>query len=438
MESGPRVARALFLHQPSGYYGVRSFIYALGIASFHWHAILWPVIALQSVITAYTIWLVVQSFIQQDAGCPTFAPSFPALRWESGSASLPLTYYAIILPLAVLTGLSWTASIVMPDILGALLYLSIYLLVFAPESLSRTQRTLLILIAWWSAAAHITHIILALGLLIFLLTGLAVVRAATRTRLQGLAISAAILVAAVLSHMAVHGVLYGKPTLNGERPAYLTARLIADGTGRRYLQQHCPQANLAMCEFVQNLPADPDAFLWDADGIWQTSSPETQALILRQESRFAAAVLRTYPRQQLDVSLTAFARQLTNFGISNGPNAWLLEEIEVGLPGQRPLYERSRQAQSALPNERLSTIQNWTIAASLVILCLLAPALWRHRPARLTGLAATTFAILLGNAFVTAVLAEVDDRYQDRVIWLLPLLAALGVVEFLTHRRTVR
>lgn len=438
IESGPRVARALFLHQPSHYYGVRSFIYALGIAPFHCHAVLWPVIALQAVITAYVLWLVVQSFNErrtQDDGCSTFAPSFPALRWEANSPYLPaVTYYAIMIPLALLTGLSWTTSIVMPDILGALLYLAIYLLVFAPESLSRTQRALLVVIAWWSAAAHITHIMLALGLIIFLLAAVFVVRAVTRSRLRGLAISATILVAAVLSHMAVHGALYGKPTLNGERPAYLTARLIADGTGRLYLQQHCPQANFALCQFVQNLPTNPDDFLWDANGIWQSSSPKTQALILRQESSFAVAVLRAYPRQQLAVSLHAFRQQLTDFNISNVSNAWLLEEIKIGLPGQRPLYEHSSQAQDALPNARLSAIQDQTITASLVLLCLIIPFVWRRRSARLVGLTATVFAILLGNAFVTAVLAEVDDRYQDRVIWLLPLLTALAIVELLTQR----
>jgi len=62
LESGPRVARALFLHQPSGYYGVRSFLYALGIAPFHSRAVLWPVIALQATLVAYILWLVVQSF----------------------------------------------------------------------------------------------------------------------------------------------------------------------------------------------------------------------------------------------------------------------------------------------------------------------------------------------------------------------------------------
>ena len=421
IESGPRVAGAFFHHQTSHYYGVRSFIYALGIMPFHWRAVLWPVIALQAVLTAYVLWLVVRSFTE-----------------SSNFRRTVITYYAIVLPLALLTGLSWTTSIVMPDILGALLYLAVYVLVFAPESLSRPQRTLLILIAWWSAAAHITHIMLALGLLIFLLAALFLVRAVTRRRLSGLAISAIILVAAVLSHMAVHQVLYGKPTLNGKRPAYLTARLLADGTGRLYLQQHCPQANFATCEFVQSLPTTPDDFLWDANGIWQTSSPEKQSRILREESPFARAVIGAYPRQQLAISLGAFFHQLTRFDISNDANPWLAQKVEVGLPGQLPAYERSRQAQDTLPSDVLSTIQNWTVGAALLILCSLAPFLWRRCPARLMGLAAIIFAILLGNAFVTGVLSEVDDRYQDRVIWLLPLLAALAIVELLTQRHAHR
>lgn len=436
LESGPRVARALFLHQYSGYYGVRSFIYALGIAPFH--VPLWPVIALQATLTAYILWLVVRSFTpsHREEGCPTFAPRFSALRWESGSPSRTvLAYYAIITPLALLTGLPWVTSVVMPDILGALLYLAIYLLVFAPETISRHERVLLFLIAWWSAAAHITHIMLAFGLVLFLLAGLIACRAVTRRRLWGLAAASGILLAAIFSHMALHGVLYGKPTLNGNRPAYLTARLIADGPGRWYLQQHCPQAPFFMCTFVANLPASPDEFLWDHNGLWQTASPQTKALILRQESSFAAAVLRTYPRQQIAISLKAFRQQLTDFDISNDTNAWMLQDFVLALPGQRPLYERSRQAQETLPNDLFSTIQNWTVAASLALLCLLAPFVWRRCSARLMGLAAIVFAILLANAFTTAVLAEVDERYQNRVIWLLPLLAALTIVEILNQRR---
>ena len=40
------------------------------------------------------------------------------------------------------------------------------------------------------------------------------------------------------AQMALHGYLYGKPTLNGERPPYLMARIVADGPGRWYLEKN--------------------------------------------------------------------------------------------------------------------------------------------------------------------------------------------------------
>ncbi len=413
IESGPRVARALFLRDPSGYYGVRSFLYALGIAPFHL-ASPWPIVFLQSLLAAYIVWLTVRAFAPRRT---------------------TLAYLATIVPLALFTGLPWVSSIVMPDILGALLYLAVFLLVFAPHTLSRPERVALILIAWWSAAAHVTHLMLATGLILFLLASLAVFRALTRPRLIGLLSTAAIILAAILSHMAVHGILYGKPSLNGERPPYLTARLLSDGTGRRYLLEHCPQARLALCGFTSNLPDNPDDFLWDASGIWQSASPEVQTLILRQEMPFALATIRAYPRQQRAISTHAFLQQLTSFGISNGANAWLLDEFPTALPGQRPFYQRSRQAQDALPNEFLSTVQDLTVLASLAALVILAPFIFRRPPPQLIGLTAVIFSTVTANALVTAVLAEVDDRYQTRVIWLLPLLAALYLLELLHQRR---
>ena len=64
----------------------------------------------------------------------------------------------------------------------------------------------------------------------------------------------------------------------------------------------------------------------------------------------------------------------------------------------------------------------------------LTPLVWRQLPPRLAGLAAVIFFTIIANAFVTGVLSEVDDRYQSRVIWLLPLLAGAFVLEWLDHR----
>src|ERR1035441_10246211 len=140
---GPIVARALFLHRFSDYYGLRSFFYSLGILPWHWNITPWPIVALQCFLVAYVVWLVVRSI----------------------SPLRPITCYLIlVLPLSLLTSASWYAAFIMPDILGPVLYLCIYLLAFARDTLSHAERLALYLIAWWGVTAHATHFLLAAGL----------------------------------------------------------------------------------------------------------------------------------------------------------------------------------------------------------------------------------------------------------------------------------
>src|SRR5271166_6200878 len=133
LSDGRIVAKALFLHQFSGYYGVRSFFYSLVILPFHWNISPWPIVALQCLLVAFVVWLVVRSV----------TPRQTITR-----------YLALILVLSLLTSASWYAAFIMPDILGSLTCLSIYLLAFARETLSRAERVALCLIAWWGITAH--------------------------------------------------------------------------------------------------------------------------------------------------------------------------------------------------------------------------------------------------------------------------------------------
>jgi hypothetical protein len=104
LSDGRVVARALFLHQLSKYYGVRSFFYSLVILPFHWNISPWPIVALQCLLVAFVVWLVVRSV----------APRHTVAR-----------YLILILALSIFTSASWYAAFVMPDILGPLAYLSI-------------------------------------------------------------------------------------------------------------------------------------------------------------------------------------------------------------------------------------------------------------------------------------------------------------------------
>jgi hypothetical protein len=417
LENGSPVARALFLHQLSDYYGMRSFIYSLGILPFHRNASLWPVVALQAVLTAYIIWLAVRSILPQRTA---------------------LWYLALLALLSLLTSASWFVSLIMPDILGPVLYLCIYLLVFARDTLSRLERFAVALISCWAVASHATHLILAAGLCLLLGFLWSIFRRGFMLdRLRALGEITAIALIAAAAQLALNSYLYGKPSLNGERPPFLTARLIADGPGRWYLEQHCGDRRFAGCGRVLDLRNDSDQFLWADDGVWKTSSSDSQDQMLREEIPFALATLRTYPRAQLSKSALNFWQQLNSFEIGFDANAWMVQRFDEVLPVGKARFLRSRQAVNGLPFDFLSMIQNWTVVASLPIIVILGIVSWRRWTSRLAGLAVVIIPAVIANAFVTGVLSTVEDRYQSRVVWLVPFLAVTLIFVWLANLRAV-
>jgi hypothetical protein len=418
LENGPPVARALFLHQLSDYYGMRSFIYSLGILPFHWNATLWPIVALQAMLTACVIWLVVRSLLPRRT-----------VFW----------YLSLVMLLSLLTSASWFASLIMPDILGPLLYLCIYLLVFARDTLSRPERIAVAVVACWAVASHATHLMLGAGICLLLAALWAIFRKGFMFgRLKALGEVAAIVMLAAIAQLALNSYLYGKPSLNGERPPFLTARLIADGPGRWYLEQHCSETKFAGCGRVRDLGHDSDQFLWGDDGVWRMSSTETREQMLREEISFALATFRTYPRAQLSISGANFWQQLNSFEIGFDPNDWMVRQFDEAFPAGKAQFLQSRQAGNDLPFDFLSMIQNWTVVLSLALILAFGILLWRRWTFRLAGLSLMIISAVLANALVTGVLSTVEDRYQSRVVWLIPFLAVTFIFVWIAGPRAAR
>ena len=411
---GRPVARALFLHKFSDYYGMRSFIYSLGILPWHWNVTAWPILLLQGLLTAYVIWLTARSLF----------PEITTLR-----------YLGLIAVLSAVTSVSWFVSLIMPDILGPVLYLCIYLLVFAGETLSFAERATVSAIEWWGITSHATHFLLTVGLCVLLIL-LAAFFGPMRRRLKALGLVAAVLLLAAASQLRLHYYLYGEPSLNGERPPFLLARLIADGPGRWYLQSHCPQANLAICAHVDKLPDNADDFLWAPDGIWQSASSDDQKQLQEQEVPFVVATLKAYPGSQLSKSAANFWNQLITFDLNVfDANDWTLEVFDSVLPKERSNYLQSRQAHDALPKELFTAIAKWTVGASLIVIALFIPGLWQSRANPLFGLALVIVFSVVANALVTGTLSMVENRFQARVIWLVPLLACLLLLDWRNRRQ---
>jgi hypothetical protein len=413
---GRALAKILFLHRQMGYLAMRSEIYSLGIFFLHRNVTAWPVIVFQALSTSIAIWLVVRSLIVRQA---------------------EMQFLALVALLSLTTSLSWYVCLVMPDIFGAVLYLCIYLLVFARETLSVRERWGVAALAWWAMAAHSTHLLVAVAVCIVLGILLLLRWPALRTRGRSVAEVVAIVLLVAASQMALHGYLYGRPTLNGNRIPFLMARVISDGPGRWYLQQHCGELRWAICERVGSLPDDAGDFLWEPDGVWASASAESQKRMLREEMPLVLAAVRVYPRAQMQRSLANFWQQLGEFGLWDFcPNPWIDSEIDLVLPGTRSRLMSTRQERSRLPNAFFTVVQQWVVVASVLAIVVGVPVLWHRRRWRPLGMVAIIVPALLANAFVTAVLSEADSRYQSRVVWLVPLAAGLIALDLLNRWRS--
>jgi hypothetical protein len=410
---GANVARALFHQEFSDYYGFRSLIYSLGILPLHWHVTPWPIVAVNALLTSYVLWQLVRALLPE---------------------RMLLHFLTIVLALSLFTGLGWLVGWIMPDILGPLLYLSVFVLVFASETLGASERVAAAVIAWWGIVSHESHLLLMLGLCPLLLIVLVFQGRSLRQSMRAMRPVAGILLLAVLAQVALNAYLYRELSFSGNRPPYLLARVLADGPGRWYLQKHCGHSVLVICDQLRNVPDDAEEFLWGAHG-WANASPEEQKELGREEMAVVFGALREYPRAELRISAAHFWEQLLSYGVySYDANAWILESFDAVLPGKAGEYRRSRQAQGKLDEDFFSSVQDWTVIASLVLISLrviFGRRLWSRR---LAGLTVVVTYVLLANAAVTGNFSNLEDRYQARVIWLVPLLSLAFLLTWLDRR----
>jgi drug/metabolite transporter (DMT)-like permease len=114
------------------------------------------------------------------------------------------------------------------------------------------------------------------------------------------------------------------------------------------------------------------------------------------------------------------------------------EEFASVLPREKSQYLQSRQAQDDLPLEFFTTVQNWTVLASIVIIVAFLPRVWRNRSPRSIGLGVVIVSTVVANALVTGTLSMVEDRLQSRVVWLIPFLAILLILDWFEQKLASR
>lgn len=340
--------------------------------------------------------------------------------------------------LGVATPLSFFISYLMPDLFAGIAILAIANLFAFEDELPLWKRGLWLALLMAALMFHTSHMAIAL-LVAPAAAAVAWVALRRPPWRAGTAVTLAVcaaFLAEILFFQAVE-MIYGAPPL---RPPFLMARIISDGPGYTYLAAQCPEIGLRVCDFLPRLPLDTDTFLWSQDpqiGIYGIADAATRRAFDAEQLGFVISVLAFDPLGQLAASFDGFLEQLRRFGLREFAYTASLRDITLET---LPAAERANFVQSALYRETFP-LRTADAVVHLAVVASAAYLLWWAISAMLgrnwsvamqeeDGRPFLVFAVILiggviANAAVTGILSTPHERYQARVIWLIPLLAMI-------------
>ena len=384
----------------------------------------WPSVVVQSLITAWMIW--------------RFASAVFGLNTASR-----LLLLALLLTLG--TSLPWFVGQIMPDIFTPLMILALALHFFTQDMLPRPSRIILVSLIGMAVAFHQANLLVALWMLPAV--GLCALLGwrPSRAILHGLIAGGIGLTFGVVALLAANLVLDGRFALSNGGSVFLLARLLEDGTAFDYLEKTCPQQRFAVCANLDELSSfRPRTGL---GGYFLFGGPVDRLGGLRAEESEASAIvagtLRAYPLTQFRAAIFNGWRQLFSFRTGEGLCAyaetefWSMTIRNIFGPAVYDNYLKSKQIRDILCNrfEFINYIHFTVLFGSSLILVGFLALGGRRKQPRVFFVGVFVFVLMFGNAVMLAALSGPNNRYENRVIWLVPLLAACLVLERLPYPR---
>lgn len=367
---------------------------------------LWSTIFIQSLLLSIVLFTLVKEFIRK----PVHAR---------------VAYGLSMLILVLCTGLSFHSSQLLPDIYTPLLILTLGLMLWKRElSLGRTAWLGALLV--FSSMVHNAHLLIALLLLIG--TTLIAIRYRSTIALHRnrLLMAWAFVLFSWLALPTVNA-LHGEGfRLSKGAHAFLVFKTLENGLLEDFLANNCEEDDYNLCAYQNQFFVD---FLWDAErspfyktGGWEANEEEYNRLLRDLLSN--PKYLSWYALNTVEST----GKQLFSFEMGDAPalHAPQSPYVEVKKYYRDSLreYLLARQSLEQLDYRALNNRQELLVFISLFgLIVLLSFARYRrHFTKAQLELIVFTALGLLANALATSALAATVERYQSRVIWIIPLL----------------
>jgi hypothetical protein len=407
-------------------YGGRSPFYSIWLYSVAWAFNLWGVLITQAAATAWIIWRAVTHAARVH-------------RFEAGVA---------IVALGTFGASAWfVIGFAMPDIYAALAVICVALLFAYVDRMSFFERVVLAAILAASAAFHATHLVVAAVLTLAGIGATHFLRSEKRPlRSRALLATVSALGVAVALQLAFDTAARAVLGTSPKRPPLLTARVLADGPGRLYLDSVCPETpTFLVCTYRNRSFESADEFLWSSSGVLQTLPVEQRLRLIEEEPRFVTAVAMHYPLSLLKAAVANAVEQFVlvwpaeawiDPGASFGDPAWSGADLFQVAPFLSLCVANLGSCAPALPVALIASSVAITVVLSFGVIAAHFVAAGRRRsgtqPADCAYERAIIFAFLIlaglvANAGICGAISGPHTRYQTRVVWLAVLAA--GVLE---------
>lgn len=247
------------------------------------------------------------------------------------------------------------------------------------------------------------------------------------------------LAAAAFAYVAANGIIFDRWSVSPMGSLFLFARLHEDGLVSPWFDRHCGRdAPQPLCEMRDRLPHDSQALLWGG-----TASPLTARIsdrVGKPDSwvwidmlhQAAVGSLREKPLAFAAASARATGRQLVHFQALDDecPDHCAGPDLISFRPGLGPAIASSRQRRGDMPKPAIRFVTSAVAWLSLALVLPLMEVARRRRDTAALSLLVAILAALCANAFMAGALSDVHDRYQSRLIWLVPFAVLLLAVRW--------
>lgn len=401
----------------------RTIFYGLFIRHMSLSASLWFVVAVQSFITSYLLYQTLGIFIKKEIRNYVFI--------------------SLVTVLSLTTGFSYNISFLIPDIFSAIVFMCLLNLLYN-ENLSKSKTIFISAIFIFGIGTHLSNIPI-----LFLILALLFVREGYRKftkkdpalKFRKLVFSAFLYLASLIIIPAVHYTYENKFQYSQSSHVFIINHMIDTGVLEDYLKANCNNKDYRICEYKDSIGWN---FLWRDNspiyktGGWVANTKEYNEIIkdiITTPKYFVLLSVKSieYTFKQLFCFYTDVTPPQS---VGSPPYIF----IDWHYKDSVREYIMSLQNNSKLEKYIPVVIEQWIILLSMAFLffVMVSPSISTKLPVELKY--ATGFVIIydIVSCFVSANMAMVEPRYQNRIVWLMPVFSVIIILNLLEIKKKGR